>query len=334
MAKQTVNTGTTANDRSGDTLRGAGIKINANFTELYDILGGTISGSTTRLTDSGFDIFGTSFRTKIGAIDPASEISLNFPDSAGTITVNSATQTLTNKTLNSATLNSATIADLQLFDNDSSHRYSFVPGALTGNHNLNVPSLSDSDTLVFNKKSATLLQKTLEAPVTKRPRIHEYLADSVGNAIISFTNTFTSGRNSIKLDDAAAGSSPTINAHGASSNINLVINSKGTGAVQLDKAAVTQATNANGTTASTATSMIVLTGTSTGTVDLLDGTTPGELKYVIRRGGTGTVTLNCSGTLGLAQGNDIEFSANDTASLIWDGTTGWNIIGGYGYTVT
>ena len=57
MAKQTVNTGTTANDRSGDTLRGAGIKINANFTELYNILGGTISGATTRLTDSGFDIF-------------------------------------------------------------------------------------------------------------------------------------------------------------------------------------------------------------------------------------------------------------------------------------
>jgi hypothetical protein len=334
MAKQTVNTGTTANDRSGDTLRGAGIKINANFTELYDILGGTINAATTRLTDSGFDIFGTSFRTKVGAVNPASEISIDFPDSAGIVTVNSANQTLTNKTLNSATLNSATIADLQLFDNDSSHRYSFVPGALTGNHNLNIPSLTDSDTLVFNKKPATLLQKTLEEPVTKRPRIHEYLADSVGNAIISFTNTFTSGRNSIKLDDAAAGSSPTINAHGASSNINLVINSKGTGAVQLDKAAVTQATNANGTTASTASSMIVLTGTSTGTVDLLDGTTPGELKYVIRRGGTGTVTLNCSGTLGLAQGNDIEFSANDTASLIWDGTTGWNIIGGYGYTVT
>ena len=36
MAKQTINTGTTANDRSGDTLRSAFTKINANFTELYN----------------------------------------------------------------------------------------------------------------------------------------------------------------------------------------------------------------------------------------------------------------------------------------------------------
>ena len=334
MAKQTVNTGTSANDRSGDTLRGAGVKINANFTELYDILGGQIGTNTTKLTDSGFDVVGTSFRTKIGAVDPTAERSINFPNASGNVILDTMSQTLTNKTLNSAALSSPTISSLQLFDNDSSHRYSLVTGALTGNHNINIPPLSDSDTLVFNNKAATLLQKTLDAPVTKRPKIHEYLADSVGNSIISFTNTFTSGRNSVKIDDAAGGSHPSITAHGATSNINLLINSKGTGAVQVDKAAVSQATNANSTTASTVTSMVVLTGTSTGSVTLLDGTTPGEIKYVIRRSGTGTVTLNCSGSLGLAQGNNVEFGANDTATLIWDGTTGWNIIGGYGYTVT
>ena len=35
MAKQTVNTGTSANSRNGDSLRAAFTKINANFTELY-----------------------------------------------------------------------------------------------------------------------------------------------------------------------------------------------------------------------------------------------------------------------------------------------------------
>ena len=35
MAKLTVNIGTSANDRTGDTLRGAFEKINSNFTELY-----------------------------------------------------------------------------------------------------------------------------------------------------------------------------------------------------------------------------------------------------------------------------------------------------------
>jgi hypothetical protein len=35
MAKQTINVGTTANDRSGDPLRTSFIKVNENFTELY-----------------------------------------------------------------------------------------------------------------------------------------------------------------------------------------------------------------------------------------------------------------------------------------------------------
>lgn len=35
MAQQTINIGTIANDNTGDTLRGAGQKINDNFDELY-----------------------------------------------------------------------------------------------------------------------------------------------------------------------------------------------------------------------------------------------------------------------------------------------------------
>ena len=35
MAKQTVNVGTTANDGTGDQLRNAFIKLNANFNEVY-----------------------------------------------------------------------------------------------------------------------------------------------------------------------------------------------------------------------------------------------------------------------------------------------------------
>lgn len=39
MAKQTINIGTTANDGTGDNLRGGGEKINDNFNELYGISG-------------------------------------------------------------------------------------------------------------------------------------------------------------------------------------------------------------------------------------------------------------------------------------------------------
>jgi hypothetical protein len=47
MTQQTINTGTYANDRSGDSLLAAFTKINANFTELYT---STVAGSSDRLT--------------------------------------------------------------------------------------------------------------------------------------------------------------------------------------------------------------------------------------------------------------------------------------------
>ena len=37
MAKQTINVGTAANTRNGDTIRDAFVKTNANFTELYNL---------------------------------------------------------------------------------------------------------------------------------------------------------------------------------------------------------------------------------------------------------------------------------------------------------
>jgi hypothetical protein len=35
MSKLVINTGASDNDKTGDTLRNAFIKVNANFTELY-----------------------------------------------------------------------------------------------------------------------------------------------------------------------------------------------------------------------------------------------------------------------------------------------------------
>lgn len=333
MAQQTINTGSTANDRTGDTLRTAGTKINSNFTELYNAIGGGAVG-VTELTDSGLDIVGTNFRTKIGATDPSSEISIDFPDSAGVVTLNGASQTLTNKIIDSADLHNPSIQNLGILDNDSSHLYKFVPGALTAHHNINIPSLSDSDTLVFNKKSATLEQKTLDRPVIQRSRVHQYLADSNGNSVISFTATHTASRNNVRVQSQATGTSPNINAIGADANLNLILNAKGTGSVLQNKAAYSRSEAANGTTASTSATYIALTGSSTGTVNLADGTTNGELKIFARRaGGAGTVSVTPNGSLGFAQGTSINFDPLDTATCIWDGTSGWNIIGGYGYAV-
>jgi hypothetical protein len=51
MAKQIINTGLTANDGTGDPIRTAMIKVNANFTELYNANANTFSGSYADLTN-------------------------------------------------------------------------------------------------------------------------------------------------------------------------------------------------------------------------------------------------------------------------------------------
>ena len=48
MAKEILQLGNSANDGTGDSLRAGGTKVNANFTELYDSLGGT-AGATASL---------------------------------------------------------------------------------------------------------------------------------------------------------------------------------------------------------------------------------------------------------------------------------------------
>ncbi|MGA0081880.1 MAG: hypothetical protein ACO3IT_08970 [Ilumatobacteraceae bacterium] len=55
MSQQVINTGSTANDNTGDTLRGSWIKANDNFTELYTLISGlnTATAYTPTFVDSG-----------------------------------------------------------------------------------------------------------------------------------------------------------------------------------------------------------------------------------------------------------------------------------------
>lgn len=70
MAKQTINTGTVANDATGDSIRAGAQKINANFDELYSLIAnGNINSlpaiTTLNVTANGnsgyvFDQYGAS----------------------------------------------------------------------------------------------------------------------------------------------------------------------------------------------------------------------------------------------------------------------------------
>ena len=115
MAKQTIGIGASANDGNGDTLRTAGTKINANFTEIYNILGGVSdSALTTQITfeDSAIVFEGVTAdgnETRLTAVDPDADRHIQLPNASGIVTLNGATQTLTNKTLTSPAITTPSI---------------------------------------------------------------------------------------------------------------------------------------------------------------------------------------------------------------------------------
>ena len=91
MAQQIINIGTIANDNTGDTLRGAGQKINDNFTEVYAELPMTSPATwVPTLTDSGGG------RTFAITTNTARHTSIGFLTTfTADVTVNSVTGTAT-----------------------------------------------------------------------------------------------------------------------------------------------------------------------------------------------------------------------------------------------
>lgn len=91
MAQQIINIGTIANDNTGDTLRGAGQKINDNFTEVYAELPMTAPATwAPTLTDSGGG------RTFAITTNTARHTSIGFLTTfTSDVTVNSVTGTAT-----------------------------------------------------------------------------------------------------------------------------------------------------------------------------------------------------------------------------------------------
>lgn len=330
MARQILSLGTIANDGTGDTLRTGGQKINDNFVELYTLLGDS-TGVTSylTLTDSGLDFVGTSFTTTLTAADPSANRILTLPDISGTLITTSSTATLTNKTLTSPTITTPSINDAS-----STHKYNLVAGELVGNRNIRLPVLADSDTFVFTELTQTLTNKTLTTPVLDLPIIHIAIDDSAGAELLRFKSA-ASAVNEIQIQNAATGNRPVISATGNDTNIGLNITSKGTGNIIVSKLAVGDAGNVSTTTTAPLTgNYIRFTGT-TATVTVPNGTTTGEVRVISHDGSSGIATIAFASAANFAQGTSIALDVNDTVTLIWNNTTSeWNIIGGYGYTVS
>ena len=308
MTRQNINIGSSANDGTGDTLRTAGTKINQNFQEIYTQLGGDSSTLTTQviLKDSGgvgTIIFeGTSadsHETKLIATDPTADRTIALPNAAGNVVLDTATQTLTNKTLTTPTI-----------------------ASITNGGTITIPS--GAGTIATIAGSQTFTNKTLTSPTINTPVIGTSLNDANGNEFIKFTTT-SSAVNELTIANGASTTGPTLSATGGASNLNIIMTPKGTGSVELNKAALSSSTITSNGAARAAATLIIGNKGSALAVSLADGTTVGEYKIFTNKG-AGAMTVTPSN---FAQGSTFALAQNDGCTCIWDGSN-WFLVGNQG----
>jgi len=305
MTRQNIGIGSSANDGNGDTLRQAGTKINSNFAEVYALLGGgdssNLSSQITLETDA-VTFEGTSandFETRLKAANATQDNVITLPDSTGTVTLNNTIQTLTNKTL--------TVPTISTIKNT---------GTLT------LPT--STDTIVGRATTDTLTNKTLTSPTINTPKIGTSLNDAAGNEFIKFTTT-GSAVNELTIANGASTTGPTLSATGGGTNLNIIMTPKGTGSVELNKAAFSSSTiTANGAASAAATLIIGNKGSQLD-VSLANGTTVGEYKIFTNKGAGAMHVTPAS----FAQGTKFVLVQNDGCTCIWDGTN-WFLVGNQG----
>ena len=305
MTRQNIGIGSAANDGNGDTLRTAGTKINANFAEVYALLGGGDSSNlSTQITleNDAVTFEGSTandFETRLKATNATQDNVITLPDSTGIVTLDNAIQTLTNKTL--------TIPIIASIKNT---------GTLT------LPT--STDTLIGRATTDTLTNKTLSSPLINNPKIGTQISDSTGNELIKFVKT-GSAVNELTIANGASTTGPTLSATGGGADLNIIMTPKGTGSVELNKAAFSSSTiTANGA-ASTAATLIIGNKGSQLDVTLADGTTVGEYKIFTNKG-AGAMHVT---PVSFAQGTKFVLAQNDGCTCIWDGTN-WFLVGNQG----
>ena len=319
MARLNIGVGSAANDGTGDTLRTTGTKINTNFGELYNHLGGDSDSIVSKISFTENTIVHDSAYNTVLAFETASaDRTITFPNATDTLVGKATTDTLTNKTLTSAVLTTP-----QINDTSADHQYVVAVSELAADRNINLPILSDSDTFVFQAHTATLTNKTLTSPVLTSPRIGTAIFDTGGAELIKLTAT-GSAVNEITIANAASGAGPTVSATGET-NVNLNLDAKGTGSVEINKLAITASTIATDGAASTAAGYIIGNKASALAVSLADGTTVGETKIFTNKG-AGIMTVTPAN---FAQGATFALAQYDGCTVIWDGAN-WYLIGNQG----
>jgi hypothetical protein len=321
MTRQVINTGTVANDDTGDSLRSAGQKINQNFGELYNKFGGDSNFISTGVSfDNNNIIFeGTTpdnFETFLTVTNPTADRSVLIPDASGNIVLDTNAVTLTNKELDAPTMSTPSFYDVS-----ETHKYNMEVSELSNDRTITLPLLTGNDTFVFNSHAATLTNKTLTTPTISDPDISGNINDVNGAEIINLS-AVVSAVNNVQLSNATTGNAPVVSAVGTNGNIDLGLEAKGTGAVFVrTKMAYFHETKTGGGAVSLTKTYTSLNSGSGQSATIANGTVTGQVKYLTNKG-AGTYTITPTS---FAQGTSFQLITNGACEMIWDGSN-WFIV--------
>ena len=303
MTRLDISVGSSANDGTGDTLRAAGQKINSNFVEIYQRLGGDsdILSAQVSLGTDGIIFEGSSaddFETTLKVTNPTADQIITLPNTTGTVVIATASQTLTNKTLTSPVISS-----------------------ISNSGTLTLPT--STDTLVGRATTDTLTNKTLTSPTIKsEPVISKGFAflDSAGDGVLEIDlTTAGTAANHVKIQNNISGSGPTLIPEGET-NIDLNLASKGTGSITVTTKNKYSSQALSATGAVDLTKPLTIFSGTTYAATLADGTTGESHKFISNA--TGTVTIN-----GNIHGRGAVLVEQNAAFECIFGGTEWHLVG-------
>ena len=290
MARQTINRGSSANDGTGDTLRQAGQKINQNFGEIYNLLGGDSDNLASNLsfTDSAVVFTDSSYNVTLKAVNITADRTITLPNITDTLVTKTTTDTLTNKTLTSPVLTTP-----QINDTSADHQYVVAVNELAADRTITLPLLTGNDTFVFNSHAATLTNKTLTTPTLVRPIVQGFIDDSAGAVVLDVQST-ASAVNYLQVANSATGNRVTLTASGTDSDVGLTLTPTQGGVINIKKPALeaTTFTNAGTVNRNTGAGTIIGNRSAGGyTIVLRQGSVAGEVKQFVNiNSSTMTVT--------------------------------------------
>jgi hypothetical protein len=297
MTKSVINLGTSPNDRTGDTLRDAGTKVNSNFSELYTALGnGTTLGIAVTGATSGqvLKYNGTSFV-------PASDLNTDAVTSVNTFT-------------GAITLVTDDIAEdgspVNLwFTNTRARSAVSATSGVAYNSSTGVITLSaTSDNLT--EGTTNLFYTSSRFNTSFGQKTTNDLAE--GNVNKYFTNTLARGAISVSGDlayDSATGVLSFTDAVTLTNTVTLTNKTLTSPTLTTPALGVATATSVNGLTVTT----------TTGTLTLVNGSTlvtAGAFSTTLTATATTSVTLPTTGTLATLAGAETFTNKTLTSAVL------------------